>query len=53
MEFLLTTRPVLKDGIKTPVDVYAPIRDEIMRLLDNGRRSVFVIRNISKKPRSF
>ena len=33
------------------VDVYEPIRDEIMRLLDNGRRSVFAIRNISKKPR--
>jgi hypothetical protein len=36
-----------------PVDVYAPIRDEMMRLLDNGRSRVFVIRIISKKPRSF
>jgi hypothetical protein len=26
MEFLLTTRPALKDGIKMPEDVYEAIR---------------------------
>jgi len=35
MEFLITTMPDLKDGIKMPVEVHEPIRDEIMRLLDN------------------
>jgi len=34
MEFLLTTRPDLKEGIM-PANVYEAIRDEIMRLLDN------------------
>lgn len=35
MEFLLTTRPDFKDGIRMPVDVYDAIKNEIMKLLDN------------------
>ena len=35
MEFIFTTKPDFKDGIRLPADVYNAIKNEMIELLDN------------------